>query len=85
MAIRIPPLEEGTRVRVVEAELPLDPALRGREGTVLGTSAYHTHRIGVVLDGESTERQFARAELEVVVAPELAPERKQARQRRALP
>jgi hypothetical protein len=85
MAIRIALLEEGTRVRVRRSNLPLDPAVVGRSGTVLEASPYHVHRIGVVLDGETLPRQFRRTELEVVAVPALPRERERAKGRRALP
>ena len=85
MAVRIAPLEEGTRVRVQRSNLPLDPAVVGRSGTVVAASPYHMHRIGVVLDGETMPRQFRPTELEVVAAPALPRERQAAKGRRALP
>ena len=85
MAIPIAPLVEGTRVRVVQGPFPQDRDLLGKRGTVVVASEYQTQSVGVVLDGESAPRYFARAELEVEQAPALPPEREVAKQRRALP
>lgn len=85
MAVRIAPLEEGTRVKVRRSNLPIDPAVVGRSGTVVAASPYHAHRLGVVLDGETLPRQFRRTELEVVAAPALPRERESAKSRSALP
>lgn len=85
MAVRIALLEEGTRVKVRRANLPLDPAEEGRSGTVVAASPYHVHRLGVVLDGETLPRQFRRNELEVLAAPTLPRERESAKIRPALP
>ncbi|HEX7051514.1 MAG TPA: hypothetical protein VF188_15010 [Longimicrobiales bacterium] len=76
---------EGTRVRVRRGTLPLDPAAIGRTGTVVETSEYRAHCYGVILDGDQETRFFAPAELEVVEAPALPPEREEAKRRRALP
>lgn len=78
-------LPEGTRVRVRRGPLPLDPAAIGRTGTVVEASEYRAHRYGVLLDGDREARFFTPEELEAVEAPALAPEREEARRRRALP
>ena len=85
MAIPIVALPEGTRVKVIQGAFPQDPALTGRTGTVVSASEYQTQSVGVVLDGESTPRFFARGELEVMSEPARLPEREAAKQRRALP
>ena len=85
MAIPIPPLPEGTRVKVIRGAFPQDPALTGRTGIVVAASEYQTQSLGVVLDGESAPRFFARQELEKLSGPQSLPEREAAKQRRALP
>ncbi len=78
-------IPEGTRVRVRRGALPLDPVAIGRTGMVMEASEYRAHRYGVLLDGDGETRFFAPEELEVVEAPALAPEREEAKRRRALP
>jgi hypothetical protein len=85
MAIPIPLLPEGTRIRVRRSTLPQDPAVTGRQGVVVLASEYTPHMLAVVLDGESAARQFVPGELEVVERLELPPERQQAKRLRALP
>lgn len=85
MAIHIPPLPQGTRVRVRQSRIPQDPAVVGKLGTVMSVSEYRPHELGVVLDGEPRIRVFTRAELEVTDALPLPPERIEARRKRALP
>ncbi|MGQ0562436.1 MAG: hypothetical protein ACT443_11240 [Gemmatimonadota bacterium] len=86
MAIPWVPVPEGTRVRIRQiAEFPQDPAVLGRNGTVVMASEYHTQSVGVVLDGEVEPRYFAPGELEIRQEPALPPEREAAKQRRALP
>lgn len=78
-------IQEGARVRVQRSDLPLDPAVIGRTGTIAEADVYQAHRYGVLLDGETEERYFTRAELEIIEDPGLPPERKAARALRALP
>lgn len=85
MAIRIAPLPQGTRVRVRRAGVPQDPALIDRTGTVLATSEYAAHEVGVQLDDEPSVRYFMPAELEVIDELPVPPEQIAAKQRRALP
>lgn len=85
MAIRIAPLPQGTRVRVQRADVPQDPSLTGLTGTVVATSEYLPHEVGVVLDDDSALRYFTPAELEVIEELPVPPERIAAKQRRALP
>jgi len=85
MAIQSAALPEGARVRVIQGPYPQDATLTGRQGVVLAASDYETQTLGVVLNGESVPRYFARAELEVVQEPQLPPEREAAKRRRALP
>ncbi len=85
MAIPIPPLPEGTQVKIVPGPYPQDPTVTGRVGTVVSASEYQTQSVGVVLAGESAARFFARGELEVLTEPARLPEREAAKQRRALP
>jgi hypothetical protein len=85
MAIPIPLLPEGTRVRIQRSALPQDPALTGRTGVVVRASEYTPHMIAIALDGEAAIRQFGPGELEVVEQPALPPERQAAKRLRALP
>lgn len=85
MSIRMARLPEGTRVRVLGANLPLEPGTRGRMGTVVVAVDRESERLGVSLDGETRVRTFMPAELEVVEAVPLPPEREAAKSRPALP
>lgn len=85
MAISIPAIPEGTRVKVRRAAVPQDPAVTGRNGTVVAASEYRPQSVGVVLDGEQETRYFLRSELEVTGELPPPPEREAARLRRALP
>ncbi|MGH7475196.1 MAG: hypothetical protein ACRELD_02810 [Longimicrobiales bacterium] len=86
MAVPIPLIPLGARVRVRPATLPLDPAYIGRAGTVIGASEYRPSRCDVALDGTGEIVQFSAAELDVLDAPVLLPpERRAAGRRRALP
>lgn len=85
MVVPIVRLPEGTRVRVSQANLPLDPALIGRTGTIVFASEYQVGREYVALDGEDQPRVFRTEELEVIEALPLPPERQQAKLRPPLP
>ena len=85
MAIRLSPIPEGTRVRVRQSTIPVDPGVAGRAGVVVFANDYRAERIGVVLDGETRMRIFLPSELEIVEERPLAPERESAKARRALP
>ncbi len=86
MSIRIAPLPEGTRVRVIQGDLPQDPAAMGREGVVVATSEYRSNAVGVLLDGESQSRWFRPAELETTKDVPLIPaERQAAKEIKSLP
>lgn len=85
MAIPWAKVPEGTRVRIRQANFPLDPALRGRTGVVVAASEYQVQSIGVALDDSTDVRYFSPNELEMTHMPALPPEREAAKQRRALP
>ncbi len=86
MSIRIAPLPEGTRVKVVQGELPLDPATTGRAGAVVQTSEYRDNALGVLLDGDTAFRWFRPSELETTEdVPLMPPERYAAKQIKSLP
>jgi hypothetical protein len=85
MAIPMALLPEGTRVKVRRGTVPQEPALIGRTGVVTGASEYRDQALGVVLDGESAQRFFMPAELEVVTELPAPPERELAKRRAALP
>lgn len=85
MTIPIAVIPLGARVRVKRGQLPSDPALLGRTGTVVEASEYTPARYGVALEGEAQVRVFALDELEVEQYEAIPPERQQARLKRALP
>ncbi len=85
MTVPISRIPLGARVRIRRGLVPGDPALFGRQGTVVEASEYTQARYGVALDGESQLRVFALGELEVVEHEPLPPERQAAKQRPALP
>jgi len=85
MAIEMARFPEGTRVRIRMWNVPQEPGVTGRTGTVVSASDYSANRLTVMLDGEEGERVFAPAELEVVEHVPLPPEREKARTRPALP
>lgn len=79
-------LPHGTRVKVKRGQFPTDPALVERLGTVVEHSVYVPHKVEVTLDGETTLRAFAPAELSVVSGPEALPrDREAAKARLARP
>jgi hypothetical protein len=86
MSIRIAPLPEGTRVKVIRGDLPQDPSTMGRDGVVVATSEYRANAVGVLLDGESQFRWFRPGELETTKdVPLVPPERLAAKQIKSLP
>jgi hypothetical protein len=85
MAIPIPILPEGTRIRVRRGSVPQDPAVIGRTGMVVHATEYRDNAVGVVLDGEQGVRWLTPGELEVIHGLALPPERESAKQLRALP
>ena len=86
MSIRIAPLPEGTRVKVIRGDLPQDPRTTDRAGVVVATSEYRDNAVGVLLDGETQFRWFRPAELETTKdVPLIPPERHAAKQIKSLP
>jgi wyosine [tRNA(Phe)-imidazoG37] synthetase (radical SAM superfamily) len=85
VAISIPLIPEGTRVKVKRGRVPQDPALTGRAGTVVIASEYRPQAIAIALDGEPMIRYFMPDELEVTRELPLPPEREAAKLRSALP
>ncbi len=85
MTVPIARIPLGARVRIRRGQVPGDPALLGRLGTVVEASEYTQARYGVALDGEPQLRVFGLGELEVVEFDSLPPERQEAKQRPALP
>lgn len=65
MAVRIPLIPPGARVRVRRGTLPIDASMIGRTGTVVRTSTYRPLHVGVALDGTGEVRDFSPAELDV--------------------
>ena len=68
MTIRVAIYPEGTRIQVSRGQLPMDPHLIDRIGTVIELSLYRPGRYGVVLDGEDRVREFREDELSRVEA-----------------
>lgn len=86
MSIRIAPLPEGTRVKVVRGDLPQDPATAGKQGVVVATSEYRDNAVGIILDGETQFRWFRPSELVTTKdVPLIPPERLAAKQIKSLP
>ena len=85
MAIRIAPLPEGTRVKVVRGAVPQDPEVTGRSGVVVAASEYRANHVGVMVDGERLVRFFLPDEVEVTTELPAPPERELAKQRKSLP
>lgn len=85
MSIPVVTTPQGMRVRVRRAQVPQDPRTTGRTGTVVSTSEYRVEAVGVALDGDPEIHYFLPAELDVIEARALPPEREQAKSRRALP
>jgi hypothetical protein len=86
MSIRIAPLPEGTRVKVVRSDVPQEAAMAGRTGVVVATSEYRDNAVGVVLDGENQYRWFRPGELETTKdVPLIPPDRYAAKQIKSLP
>ncbi len=85
MSIAIPLFPEGTRVEVRRGDVPLDPELLGRVGTVIEASPYAINSYGVMLDGDEEIHYFSYSELKVTEQPAIAPARKEARSRLARP
>jgi hypothetical protein len=73
-------LQEGTRVKIRRADMPLQSGVVGRTGMVVDSDPYRPNRYGVILDGEVQVRYFAPNELEhaeqALVASDEAPARK---------
>jgi hypothetical protein len=57
---------QGTRVRVRHGRFPMDAALVGRTGLVLGHERSVPDKVTVQLDGEDRLRTFTDGELEAV-------------------
>ncbi len=85
MAVPIPGVPSGTRVKVRRAGYPIDPSLVGRTGIVVAASEYRPNRCVVALDVTGETHEFAPAELEVTDHFELPADRRAASARRALP
>ncbi len=85
MAVPIPLIPPGARVKVRRGTLPMDPALIGRTGTVIVSTEYYPSRVDVSLDGTGEVRQFSPLELEVLQPLELPKDRQAALRRLARP
>jgi len=64
MTLHAPLFPQGTRVTVRSGRLPVDSSALGRTGTVVATDDYRPRHYGVLLDGETTPRDFSQDELE---------------------
>ena len=67
--VKVPLYPQGTRIRVRRGDYPLDPALVGREGTVILLHRTKKRRYGIQLDGEERIRAFDESELEPTQVP----------------
>jgi hypothetical protein len=85
VAISIPLIPEGTRVKVKRGRIPQDPAVTGRNGTVVIANEYRPQAIAVALDGDQGIHYFMPDELDVTKELPLPPERQQAKLRSPLP
>jgi len=78
-------LQEGTRVKVRRADMPLESGVVGRTGMVVDSDRYRPQRYGVILDGETQVRYFAPNELEHSEQPLVEPDAAAAKKRLARP
>lgn len=78
-------LQQGTRVKVRRAEMPLESGLVGRTGMVVDSDPYRPNRYGVVLDGEDKVRYFAPGELAHAEQPLVESDQEAAKKRLARP
>jgi hypothetical protein len=85
MAIPWAPIPEGTRVKVKQSNIPQDPMLLGKTGTVVAVTEYQTQSVGVALDESTDVHYFTPAELEITTMAALPADREAAKQRRSLP
>lgn len=85
MSVAIPLFPEGTRVEIRRGDVPLDPDLIGRVGTVIRASPYAINSYGVMLDGNDELHYFSYSELRATEQPAVAPARTEARGRLARP
>lgn len=85
MAVPIPLIPPGARVKVRRGDLPMDPALIGRTGTVIVSTEYFPSRVDVSMDGTDEVREFSPLELEVLEPLELPKDRRSAMGRLARP
>lgn len=69
-------LPRGARVKVGRGRFPSNPAMLGREGTVVEHSQYYPNKISVQLDGDPELHTFAPDEVELVSAPAALPKDK---------
>ncbi|MFO7894108.1 MAG: hypothetical protein R6U63_10250 [Longimicrobiales bacterium] len=63
-------------MRVERGRFPTNPAMVGREGTVVEHTQYFPHKITVSLDGDPELHTFAPDEVELVSAPAALPKDK---------
>lgn len=85
MSVSIPLIPPGARVKVRRADLPIDPRLVGRTGTVIVSTEYFPTRVDVSLDGTDEVAEFSPAELEVLEPLKLEADRQTASRRLARP
>lgn len=78
-------LQEGTRVKIRRADMPLESGIIGRTGMVVDSDPYRPHRYGVILDGEAQVRYFAPRELEHAEQPLVTSDQAPAKKRLARP
>lgn len=63
--MRVQRYPAGTRVRIRQGSLPMDPSTVGRTGLIVQHERNTRDRYAVEIDGESTLRVFAEDEIEV--------------------
>ncbi|MEJ2187062.1 MAG: hypothetical protein P8Z36_14190 [Gemmatimonadota bacterium] len=78
-------LQQGTRVKIRRAEMPLESGVVGRTGMVVDSDPYRPNRYGVILNGETQVRYFAPQELEHAEQALVEPDQSSARKRLARP
>ena len=64
MTLSAPLFPPGTRVVVRQGRLPMGAGVVGKAGTVVATDDYRPRRYGVLLDGDSSARDFSQDELQ---------------------
>lgn len=85
MAVAIPLVPPGARVKVKRGTLPIEASLIGRTGTVVGTTEYDPTHVDVAMDVTGEIRDFSPRELETLEPFELTADQQRASHRLARP